>query len=344
MSGQDVNAIAMIRDDLSLAVGDRAPNFVLPDESDRFVMFYERTQGRPVVLLLVPAAATPTSAAVLAAFRSAAADFAAAGLDVFCVCSALPDRAVGTGAGGAKEQTSAGPLIWWDKSGKILAAYLAALGGGAEDQVCALLLDANQRILGQLQGNDAQLPEQVQAFYRHLPAPRQPVTRRTAAPVLLVPRLLPEAWCARLRALHDGRGSGPSGGSAAQPGATLPVASAMAPESLQNLKKILGRRLAPELHKAFNVESFKLEDLALTSGKAAGPKGGGFVLIVNLSADVEDEGRDEDNRMGLIFPEYGAATYRPPAGGGLIHSADLAVVQTLPLLPGGHFLRCRLQG
>ena len=38
----------------ALAAGDRTPNFVLPDASGKFSMFYDRVTGRPTVLLVAP--------------------------------------------------------------------------------------------------------------------------------------------------------------------------------------------------------------------------------------------------------------------------------------------------
>ena len=75
-------ALALNSPKVEIAVGDRAPNFVLPDGAGRFVMFYERTQGRPVLLLVAPCPTRPRSCAVMGAFRARAADFDRLGVDV----------------------------------------------------------------------------------------------------------------------------------------------------------------------------------------------------------------------------------------------------------------------
>ncbi|MBT7731016.1 MAG: redoxin domain-containing protein, partial [Rhodospirillaceae bacterium] len=37
-----------------IAVGDRAPDFVLPGPDGKFYQFYERVRGRPVLLIFYP--------------------------------------------------------------------------------------------------------------------------------------------------------------------------------------------------------------------------------------------------------------------------------------------------
>ena len=37
-----------------IMLGDRAPDFVLPGPDGKFYQFYERTKGRPLVLIFYP--------------------------------------------------------------------------------------------------------------------------------------------------------------------------------------------------------------------------------------------------------------------------------------------------
>ena len=181
-----------------LTIGDRAPNFVLPDESGRFVMFYERTQGRPVVLLLVPEPEAPHSHAVLAAIRAQYETLKGLGIDIYC----LQGGSAGQQSPHSNDLSADDFLVWRDPAGKILEAYWGGLGvgsgdggRGAEDRVVALILDANQRILNVLASQDETLAGQVREFFSNRPPSDDPVLRRSTAPVLIIPNLLSCTWC-----------------------------------------------------------------------------------------------------------------------------------------------------
>lgn len=350
-----------------MTLGDRAPNFVLPDASGRFVMFYERTQGRPVTLLLLPASAMTAGDKALQAFQRQMAAFATAGIDVFAVCGAMPD----TMSEAPENAAASSPLLWWDKTGKILSAFLSGLraeGGlaaganfGADDG-CALLLDANQRILGLIEGDDELLPERVLRFYRGQPAPKAPIRRRATAPILMIPRLLSTDWCRRLLAAYEGRKAAVASGlgtAAMRPDATVPLISVLDRDGLLGLRAVLGRRLVSELYKAF---SFKLSNLAelnlhrcetvvaplsghhTETDRMTRPTKPSFSMIVNLSPTPENGGDDDYDRSAFVFPEYDSAEYWPEIGVGLVYAGDL-LVQSRPAISGSpYLLRGNLQG
>ncbi|MFB0614488.1 peroxiredoxin [Streptomyces sp. AGS-58] len=76
-----------------LAVGDRAEDFALPDETGTVRRLSELLAGGPVVLFFYPAALTPGCTAEACHFRDLAAEFAAVGA-----------RAVGISGDGVDEQ------------------------------------------------------------------------------------------------------------------------------------------------------------------------------------------------------------------------------------------------
>ena len=66
----------------ALALGDRAPNFVLPDAKGEFRSFYDRVRGRPLALLILPAGSDRT---LLDRFAAANDSFAAQGCDIMAI-------------------------------------------------------------------------------------------------------------------------------------------------------------------------------------------------------------------------------------------------------------------
>ena len=348
-------ALALNSPKVEIAVGDRAPNFVLPDGAGRFVMFYERTQGRPVLLLVAPCPTRPHTCEVMGAFQARAADFDRLGVDVFWIYGAPPEDA----SAAAELMAKDGHCTWWDSAGKITAAYLNGLGHLAgpehrfEDRVIALLLDSNQRILAVLDGVDEGLPERAQRFYRDLPARRPSLLRCATAPVLIMPNLIDSVWCDGLVGLClelDSRAAG------------LPAASMLSPAlgagfegaprgyrqqvisdraTTHRLQAVIGRRLAPELHRAFSFEAFRFGEFKLIryapGGGAmvnpwadmdgSGSKERCFALTIELNP--REDGKAGDGYAGgeMVFPEYGRERYLPDRGGATVHSANLMLEQ-----------------
>ena len=343
-------------DTRELTIGDRAPNFVLPDKSGRFVMFYERTQGRPVVLLLVPEPEAPRSRAVLAAFRAQYETLEGLGIDIYCLQGGPAGQQEPAGDSGPEDDF----LVWRDPAGKILEAYWAGLGRSdteqtARDQVIALMLDANQRILNVLPSKDEGLAGQVCGFFGSRPLPEQPVLRCRTAPVLIIPNLLPNAWCDRVvvgwsgrakPARQDGLAASLSlGRSGAFPGLELtspaqsPIEQPLGPELARPLQGLIGRRLAPELQKAFSFGAFRFAGLAMACREAVvgeaqviaspSPETGGDSRCFTLMIDITPHGEacdDHDGSVGgLVFPEYGPDIFWPRRGGAVIFASDLLV-------------------
>jgi len=355
-----------------LAVGDRAPNFVLPDEAGRFVMFYERTQGRPVLLLLAPRAMDPRSAVVMGAFRARAAAFECLGIDVYLISGAPLEAAPSA----AEVLAGDGRSLWWDSAGKIMAAYLTGLGypagaeQGFEDRVIALVLDANQRILAVLDGVDESLPERACHIYRDLPAAGPSILRRATAPVLIMPNLIDDVWCDGLVGLWlelEGHNTDPAAPTLMPPALGVGREGTLRehrqhviadPATIQRLQGVLGRRLAPELQRAFSFEAFRFDEIKVaryTPGSgatvnpwaaAAGSEPMERCFALTLELNARHDGKDGKGYGGgeMVFPEYGRARYRPDKGGAVIHSANL-MLELRPVTRGQRYtLACVLVG
>lgn len=320
-----------------LAPGDRIPNFALPGADGKFTMFYERATGRPTVLLV---AGDPPTAAE--AFEGRADAFERAGVDVFCITlgSAL-DQGYVRG--------------WSDPKGKVAEALTAQTGLGgpgviAGEAAAALLLDGNQRLLAAFVGDGEALATEALALYgKRRPEPPAQVQRQTA-PVLTMPDLLDPAMCHDLIAMYEA--------GAVEEGAVLSVIDGeqvsrvhharkkrldhkiMDPEINKALVQTLGRRVAPELAKAFNFESFRFDRFlvcryaadredrfrAHRDNLSPGTADRRFAMTLNLNGDEYEGGE-------LIFPEYGPDRYKPGNGGAVIFSCSL-LHEALPVSEG----------
>ncbi|MFB1486644.1 MULTISPECIES: 2OG-Fe(II) oxygenase family protein [unclassified Thiocapsa] len=159
--------------------------------------------------------------------------------------------------------------------------------------------------------------------------------REESAPVLMVPDVLPQSLCARLIAAHDADNF-ESGMLRQADGAVVLEPDAQAKKrrdhrltdaALVNaITAALSERLMPAIARAFHYPVTHMEGYKVVAYDAA--TGGyfrlhrdnvtpdarhrRFALSLNLNADYEGG--------ELIFPEFDACLYRPPAGGALVFS------------------------
>ena len=301
---------------VGLAPGDRAPNFALPDHRGKHSMFYERTRGRLNILLLLGAYRDPRGPATLRAFADRAQQLEAADIDLFVI----------TLADAPTVRAAELPFhLWSDPESKVLRAYFDGLGldlGGAGDEALALLLDANQRLLAVERGHGGELAERALAFYRARSAPLASRIRAAVAPVLLIPELIDPAMCRALAALAEG---GPLTG-AGRPGGQE-VAD---PRIVGPLRRVIGRRVAPELTRAFSFAGISFDGLHLhrrdagpgeriaARREAAVPGHAERRFLLSIDLDAEGYAGGE-----LNFPEYGSDLYRAGTGGGTVFSCSL---------------------
>ncbi len=322
---------------LPMALGDRAPNFVLPDSAGDYQMFYERVRGRPTALIFARDAATATLEAL-------ATTLTGSGVDVICI---KPEAT----------EAPATMALWADPAGKITEAFMAQTGLGgpsmlADGAVAGVLLDRNQRLLGTGLGPPAELGLRLVAALAAWPADRDgpPDIRRQTAPVLTIPRLLDPDMCqALIRRFQDSdavegtvQASDADGevqrvNHARKKRIDYPIPDV---ETNRALRATIGRRIAPELEKAFHFSGFTFDRFVLCSYDAErvdrfrlhrdnlipSTKTRRFAITLNLNGGQYEGGE-------LVFPEYGPDRYKPGDGGAVLFSCSL-LHEALPVTKG----------
>lgn len=332
-------AAALAGPAVALAPGDRTPNFVLPDATGQYRMFYERTRGRPTALVLDPGPTSPAAGSAVAVLEAAADAFHSAGIDVIVVT-----------LGPARD----GPfLVLGDPQRAITRGLRQAAGLTQETQPAALLLDPNQRLIATAEGAEAVSPEAVLAVFAARPPAPAGVLRSATAPVLVMPDLIDRAMCRGLIELwetsgHDEGTVGSVVGDAEESRVYHAMKKRrdhriMDGDLNRTLQRLIGRRVAPELEKAFQFTGFAFDRFLVVCYDSArgdyfrphrdnlAPSCADrrFAMTLNLNSDAYEGGE-------LTFPEYGPDGYKPGPGGAVIFSCSL-IHEARPVTSGVRF-------
>jgi hypothetical protein len=218
---------------------------------------------------------------------------------------------------------------WSDRDGAVTAAYGAAAG-----ELTAVVLDPNLRVVGVVAGDVAGdgLAGRVVELLSAAAHRDRTVQVVAQAPVLLLPRALDAAWRDRLIGVWE-RDGGTDTGVARAGGDVLDASVKRRRDHtiddrdlLRKLTSAVGRRVLPEVGKAFAFRATRFEGFKIACYDAA--TGGFFrphrdnltpstahrvfALTLNLNDDYEGG--------QLRFPEYGNQLYRPDAGAALVFS------------------------
>jgi predicted 2-oxoglutarate/Fe(II)-dependent dioxygenase YbiX len=237
-----------------------------------------------------------------------------------------------------------------DDEGRLHEAYGVDPSAGPS----VFVLDANVRVAGTIRGEG---PGRTAAAARAMLAGldhRGPTTRAPRhAPVLLVPDALDERLCDELVERCATHGTYETGVETHGEGGRVEEADRRRkrrldhtvedPELLRRLTSEVGRRVMPELAKAFayqatRFEGFKIgcypEDrhgffAAHRDNLSASTAHRRFALSLNLNDDYEGG--------ELRFPEYGPALYRPERGEALVFSGS-HLHEVLPVTRGERYV------
>ncbi len=332
----------------ALAPGDRLGNFVLPGSDGYLWVFYEKTRGFRNLLFIFPeeTAETVAKLAELADSYQALQD---ARIDVFAIGKQQVEAAA------TLAQASKLPfLLYADPQGKV-AAEVAQKCGFAPNQAFCLLLDENQRLLKAIAVSDSDqgaLASDVLAFYQtRNPEALAPEPQRTA-PVLIVPKVLDRSDCDALIARwqhHNEEGLVTTRIDGKDTRRIDPSMKKRRDHQVHDpaldswLTSIVGRRIAPELAKAFYFQRFRFDRFVITCYDAGrgdyfrphrdnttpDTQARMFALTLNLNTEDYEGG-------GLRFPEYGPEAYRPRSGDAILFSCSL-IHEALPVTLGRRF-------
>lgn len=314
---------------MPLTRGDRVPDFVLPSAAGVSTRFFGVAGGTPAVLL----------AGIGVEVANAVASTLGEEADVLLVATEPPAaRAEGVQAS-----------VFVDADGAVRAKLLRVEPG----TTAAFLLDPGLRVATVLEAAATDATALAAAARAALAAlPRvEPIDVVAQAPVSLVPDVLDAEICGFLTGLLDAKGGVESGVEALAGGEYADVIRHDAkrrkdhvvedPELLRLLTATIGRRLFPEIQRAFQYRATRFEGFKIARYDETGffrPHRDNlspatahrrFSVTLNLNAGY-DGGH-------LRFPEYGPHRYRPAPGGAVIFSASL-LHEVLPVTKGTRYV------
>ena len=315
--------------------GVRAPDFALPRDGDEPTRFYGLVGGAPAVVLFGGGADGDSRrlGAAIVDLATQLRDVVGLRLDVHIV---------------ARHATDDGDGAFADADGQVHAAYGVTEGDGP----AVVVLDHNVRVAAAWRLDE--LDDPVPTITGALPTPPVDVGRAPRlAPVLFVPDVLEPRMCDWLMGLWASEGPVETGVETVVDGARAEAADVRRKRrrdvtltdqaQLRELTQHIGRRLMPEVSKAFafdagGFEGFKIGCYEADTGGffaahrdnlSAGTAHRRFGLTLNLNEEYEGG--------ELRFPEYGTTRYRPAAGEALVFSGS-HLHEVLPVTSGRRFV------
>jgi peroxiredoxin/predicted 2-oxoglutarate/Fe(II)-dependent dioxygenase YbiX len=326
----------------NLTPGDKVPNFFLADTAGTRRQFQGETDGRPILLLAVRAAADPTGRAALDGLSQAETELRDAGIQAFAVAG--DDAAT---LASVAQELDLQTLLFPDANSGLLAWLLQAVG---DAPTAAYLLDPNQRLLRiETDGPPEALIGRARTWFAGWNAGRGEGARlRDGAPVLVLPRVFQPGFCDKLISLwrdehHEGNVSDASR-NIQDSSKKKTQEHVIQDQALSHeIARTLHRRIGPELNKAFMYsEPYAFESFIVMSYKPERRDFFGthrdryepnhprrFAVSLNLNDDFEGG--------ELRFPEYGPHLYRPESGGAAVFSCSL-LHEALPVRSGQRFV------
>ncbi len=328
-----------------LVRGDWAPDFVLPRQGGTPTRFHGWAGGRPTVLFFSARPGSTESLDILVWFWEALRKCAPEAIAIFAVNQDAPS----VNEQNAVKRGISFPLLS-DVEGSVRSSY----GADPSGPMTIFVLGPNLRVIDghQVSGRESSL-QRILATLEALPQ-FEPVEVVMQAPVLLVPELLERDFCEHLIEVWRTQGNVETGVEHSREGhreeTLMPSAKRRRDhivtdeELLRTLTFRVGRRLMPELHKAFSFRATRFEGFKIACYDAAT---GGFFRAHrdNLSPSTAhrrfaltlnlNEGYEGGH---LRFPESGPHLYRPGAGGALVFSGAL-LHEALEVTRGQRFVR-----
>ena len=334
-----------------VAVGCRAPDFIVKRADGSPFHFYRELAGQPALLLFWSGAQNPMAVAGLEALASRWDELAEFGLEGIAI--AADDTP-------PFEEEERLPFAFFRDSGdqvgeiyRRASGLVPHSGEFALDSISAFCLDANQRIMGIVSHPAGEVADEIIALYRELHGQHEAARALSGpAPILYLPRLIDAELCDELiRYWDEGRASAGGTEAAGQQGdlgryyqrKDQRIDRPIEDTQLQaDLELAIGRRIAPELEKAFRFANFHFERFLVTrydasqtdetwphrDNLAPDTQSRRFAVTVNLNDDYAGG--------ELVFPEYGPHKHRTHKGGAIISSCSL-IQEVLPVTEGKRY-------
>jgi predicted 2-oxoglutarate/Fe(II)-dependent dioxygenase YbiX len=311
--------------------GERGADFVARRGDGQPVRFYAYAGGFPTVLVFSGGG----GGSAVRATRDDLADV----LD-----DEVRIHAIAAGPPGTDE------TVFNDPQGLVHAAYGVPAGGDP----AVVVLDPNVRVATAHVHRDAETTRAaVASAVTDLAVTRAASTVRHTAPVLFVPEALDPALCTRLLELWASSDTVETGVEATVAGQRAEATDRLRkrrrdhtvadPQLLRMLSSHVGRRVMPEIRKAFAYEAKRFEGFKIGCYEA---EDAGFFTAHrdNLSPATAHRrfgltlNLNEDYDGGeLRFPEYGPERYRPAAREALVFSGA-HLHEVLPVTRGRRFV------
>ncbi len=334
-------------------VGDRAPNFILPDQFGQPFNFYTQLKGGATILFFCSGLESDDQ---LQAFVRRAEQFAEKAVNVIVIRGeiGLPAAAVGP------SQAAPFPILT-DHRGDVAGAFRAVRKASAEirgdrrtesdrEAFVTFILDPNQRVLKVTTRADGQHAEVALRSLERLDYATEAASR---APVLLIPNVLDRTYCQELIALWKSDNvegmisyTAPDGTMDNRPNPSRRCRDHIIHDTPLNQKivTIVGRRLRPEILKAFcfdvrHYEPFYIVGYDAERGDFFRPHRDNmspakahrrFAMTLNLNTGAYEGG-------GVRFLEYSPDVYQPEAGGAVIFSCSL-LHEAVPVSKGVRYI------
>lgn len=308
-----------------LVLGDRAPACFGMD-ADRTFYCSEAQYGRAVLLLLCGGGAVGSAAALVQHVAAYGDAFAARHADGLLIVDDDPIRLFGPDPGFGFIRVVDG------------GRFLSNCGIGHDD-IAVVLLDRNQRIAFTANANGlADIPATCLGALAALQHEKA-ADIVAAAPIIVLPNLLPPEVCRALMALHEEQPTVDSGvareGNDGRPIYAVDHNKKQRRDFLippggplhKGLRDLLLRRCRPEIAKAFQVDIGHTDRFLVAcyeedagyfrrhrDNAPANVAFRQFALSINLNTGNYDGGH-------VTFPEYNDHRYRAPTGAGVVFSA-----------------------
>lgn len=337
----------------TLEPGDRGPFFVLrAEDGDNLSPLDDRHAGRTAVVILRPGQSDPAGLGVLDSFNQRRDAFAALGANLFLVTRD------GQSANQAQkaERGLAFPVLS-DPEGKVFEAFglapnvTAGATGVTGATGATIVLDEDFRIATMLGGAAGDKEARFAlAAAKELASLRPTGSLRGHAPVLVLPRVLSPQDCERLIAVWhrdvrvwDSDGLTSRGHDEETTDFKVRIETygkilqhiIKDPDLTASLDALCGRRINPEIQKAFQTKVSQREDYRIAcydAGEAGAlaahrdnptPQTRHRRFTFTIALNAATGGGETFEGGGLRFPEYGAQVYQVETGTAIVWSAAL---------------------